>query len=133
MTWSRNIARALNTGENDNVVRLVMIEGAGERAFCAGGDVQLLYHAGRSNPAAGRQFWFDEYRLNARIHRYPKPFVALMDGIVMGGGVGVSAHGCHRIVYKEPSLLCPRPGSVSCPMGKSAAPGGCHQVGRDCM
>ena len=76
----------------------VVITAAGERAFSAGGDIRALYDLGR----AGRQdemltFWREEYPLNTAIKRYPKPYVALIDGIVMGGGVGVSVHGSHRV------------------------------------
>ena len=84
--------------------------GAGEKAFCAGGDIRKLYDLGKE----GRQdealtFWREEYELNVRIKRYPKPYVALVDGIVMGGGVGVSLHGSHRaagerIVFAMPEV-----------------------------
>ena len=72
---------------------LVLLDGAGERAFCAGGDIRELYDA--AQPATShspRRFWADEYRLNVLIARYPKPVVALMHGVVMGGGVGLPAH-----------------------------------------
>ena len=101
------IAQALDDWERGNAVRLVMIEGAGERAFCAGGDIQSLYQTGRSHPEIGRRFWFDEYRLNARIHHYPKPYVAIMDGITMGGGAGISIHGSHRIVTERSTVAMP--------------------------
>lgn len=92
------LARALDAWERDPAVTRVVIRGAGDRAFCAGGDIRQLYELG----VAGRQdealpFWRDEYLLNARIRAYPKPYVALIDGIVMGGGVGVSLHGSHRV------------------------------------
>jgi enoyl-CoA hydratase len=104
------IAHALDQWEHDDAVKLVMIEGEGERAFCAGGDIQLLYKTGRSAPEFGRKFWFDEYRLNARIHHYAKPYAAIMDGIVMGGGVGISAHGSHRIVTERSAVTMPEAG-----------------------
>ena len=103
----RMIAQALDDWERDDTVDLVMIEGAGERAFCAGGDIQSLYREGRSSPEIGRRFWFDEYRLNARIHHYPKPYVAIMDGITMGGGAGISIHGSHRIVTERSTIAMP--------------------------
>ncbi len=103
----RMIEQALDNWERDEAVRLVMIEGAGERAFCAGGDIQSLYRTGRSHPEIGRRFWFDEYRLNARIHHYPKPYVAIMDGITMGGGAGISIHGSHRIVTERSTVAMP--------------------------
>src|SRR5215210_2174074 len=94
----RALARQLEAWANDPAVTRVVITAAGERAFSAGGDIRALYELGR----AGRQaealtFWRDEYPLNAAIKRYPKPYVALIDGIVMGGGVGVSVHGSHRV------------------------------------
>ncbi|MEM8878828.1 MAG: enoyl-CoA hydratase/isomerase family protein, partial [Pseudomonadota bacterium] len=89
-------------------VDLILIDGTGEKAFCAGGDVQDLYwEAKKGNFEAGRKFWRDEYPLNARIARYPKPYVALMDGIDMGGGVGVSVHGSHRIVTERTMVALP--------------------------
>lgn len=103
----RMIAQALDSWERNDAARMVMIEGAGERAFCAGGDIQSLYRTGRSNPEIGRRFWFDEYRLNARIHHYPKPYVAIMDGITMGGGAGISIHGSHRIVTERSTIAMP--------------------------
>src|SRR5215213_7253407 len=94
----RALARQLDAWGKDAAVTRVIITAAGERAFSAGGDIRALYELGR----AGRQdemitFWRDEYPLNAVVKRYPKPYVALIDGIVMGGGVGVSIHGSHRI------------------------------------
>src|SRR5438309_3159585 len=94
----RALARQLGEWQHDGAVTRVVITAAGERAFSAGGDIRALYELGR----AGRQaealiFWREEYPLNALIKRYPKPYVALIDGIVMGGGVGVSVHGSHRV------------------------------------
>src|SRR3954469_2918959 len=94
----RALARQLGEWAHDGAVTRVIITAAGERAFSAGGDIRALYELGR----AGRQvealtFWAEEYPLNAMIKRYPKPYVALIDGIVMGGGVGVSVHGSHRV------------------------------------
>ncbi|SDZ75703.1 enoyl-CoA hydratase/isomerase family protein [Rubrimonas cliftonensis] len=91
----------LRDWRDDAGVQAVAIVGAGERAFCAGGDVRALWEAGRGDPARDGarnwRFYADEYRLNALIHRYQKPYVAFMDGIVMGGGVGVSIHGARRV------------------------------------
>src|SRR4051794_26239952 len=94
----RALVRQLGEWQHDGAVTRVIITAAGERAFSAGGDIRALYELGR----AGRQvealtFWREEYPLNALIKRYPKPYVALIDGIVMGGGVGVSVHGSHRV------------------------------------
>ncbi len=94
----RAMRRALDQWAGDPQVTRVVVTGAGERAFCAGGDIRRLYDLGREgrhDEALG--FWRDEYPLNVRIKRYPKPYVALIDGMVMGGGVGVSLHGSHRV------------------------------------
>ena len=94
----RAIAAALDDWARDPAVRCVVVEGAGGKAFCAGGDIRLLYDQGQAGDhAAQRQFWREEYILNQRIKRYAKPYVALVDGIDMGGGVGVSMHGSHRV------------------------------------
>ncbi|MGI6246411.1 MAG: enoyl-CoA hydratase/isomerase family protein [Pseudochelatococcus sp.] len=106
----RLIAGALDRFETDAQVAAVLITGEGERAFCAGGDIRALYDGGPENSAAGRLFWREEYVVNARIRRYAKPYVALMDGIVMGGGVGVSAHGSHRVVTDRTRLAMPETG-----------------------
>lgn len=102
------IGEALRVWASDGRVVLVVIDAAGGRAFCAGGDIAELYRQGRSGDFdAGRRFWAEEYRLNRLIRRYPKPFVALMDGIVMGGGVGLSGHGSHRIVTERATVAMP--------------------------
>jgi enoyl-CoA hydratase/carnithine racemase len=88
----------LDRWAGDNAVTRVVITAAGDRAFSAGGDIRALYDlgkAGRHNEAL--QFWRDEYPLNAAIKNYRKPYIALIDGIAMGGGVGVSVHGSHRV------------------------------------
>ena len=94
----------------DDGVRAVVVDGAGERGLCAGGDVVAIYQSAKAGGADARAFWFDEYRLNARIGRYPKPYVALMDGIVMGGGVGISAHGSVRVVTDTSKIAMPEVG-----------------------
>ncbi|MEO0619184.1 MAG: enoyl-CoA hydratase/isomerase family protein [Pseudomonadota bacterium] len=105
------IADALARWRNDADVALVLIDGEGERAFAAGGDIVDLYEAGeRGDYNFGRRFWAREYQLNLDIATYPKPFVALMHGFVMGGGVGVSAHGSHRIVTDSTSVAMPECG-----------------------
>ncbi|MFJ3819232.1 enoyl-CoA hydratase/isomerase family protein, partial [Streptomyces sp. NPDC090056] len=80
------IDEALTAWEHDPAVETVVIRGAGERGLCAGGDIRAIHEDARTGGTASADFWRDEYRLNARIARYPKPYVALMDGIVMGGG-----------------------------------------------
>ncbi|MFG3530878.1 enoyl-CoA hydratase/isomerase family protein [Streptomyces sp. NPDC047917] len=104
------IEEALTTWADDPSVELVVIEGAGERGLCAGGDIRVIHEDARTGGTASADFWRDEYRLNALIARYPKPYVALMDGIVMGGGVGVSAHGSVRIVTERSRVAMPETG-----------------------
>ncbi|MCF3120761.1 enoyl-CoA hydratase/isomerase family protein [Streptomyces arenae] len=107
----RIMAGALDDWERDASVATVVLTGAGERGLCAGGDIRSIHddvRAGRA--AASAAFWYDEYHLNARIARYPKPYVAVMDGIVMGGGVGVSAHGSVRVVTERSRVGMPETG-----------------------
>ncbi|WP_033216327.1 enoyl-CoA hydratase/isomerase family protein [Streptomyces virginiae] len=104
------IDEALARWQDDPDVTAVVIEGAGERGLCAGGDIRAIYEDARTGGTASADFWRDEYRLNARIARYPKPYVALMDGIVMGGGVGISAHGTVRIVTERSRVAMPETG-----------------------
>lgn len=86
----------------DPSVRAVLIRGAGDRAFCAGGDVRAIYEAGRGKTEGlTADFFREEYCLIERVYRFPKPYVALLDGITMGGGAGVSVHGSHRIVTER--------------------------------
>jgi enoyl-CoA hydratase len=107
----RVIAAALDEWERDARVARVVVTGAGGRAFCAGGDIRLLYEQGRAGDhAAQLAFWREEYQLNRRIKRYSKPYVALVDGIVMGGGVGVSAHGAHLIAGEGFAFAMPEVG-----------------------
>lgn len=97
----RAITAALTEWRNDDRVRHVVIDGEGERAFCAGGDIRAVYEMIPTAPDAARQFWREEYQLNAMIARYPKPYVAIMDGFCLGGGVGLAGHGSHRIVTER--------------------------------
>lgn len=105
------IERALDEWRDDDAVDLVIIDAVGDKAFCAGGDIQKLYDTGKAGDFTyGRTFWADEYRLNAKIAEYPKPYVALMQGFVMGGGVGISCHGSHRIVCESTQIAMPECG-----------------------
>jgi enoyl-CoA hydratase len=104
------IATALDAWRVDPAIELVLLDGAGDRALCAGGDVLSLYASRADGSAFARRFWADEYRLNAQIGRYEKPFVAFMDGIVMGGGIGLSGHASHRIVTERSMLAMPETG-----------------------
>ncbi len=83
-------------------IKAVIIRGAGEKAFCAGGDIRHIYQKGKEHGIEeARQFFHDEYRMNHRIHNFTKPYIALLDGITMGGGVGVSIHGSHRVATER--------------------------------
>ena len=104
------LERQLDDWRGDRGVEVVAIQGGGEKAFCAGGDIRVLYDAGRADGRNNFQFYADEYRLNTKIQRYPKPYVALMDGIVMGGGVGVSVHGSLRIATERTLFAMPETG-----------------------
>ena len=103
-----SIEKALIEWETDENIALIIIDAEGDRAFCAGGDIQILYENGfNKNFAYGKKFWADEYRLNEKIANYKKPFVAFMQGFTMGGGVGVSCHGSHRIVGETSKIAMP--------------------------
>ncbi|MGV1089353.1 MAG: enoyl-CoA hydratase/isomerase family protein [Mycobacterium sp.] len=101
---------ALADWATDDAVEAVVVTGAGDRGLCAGGDVVALYHSAKVGGADARRFFFDEYRLNARIGAYPKPYVAVMNGIVMGGGVGISGHGNVRVVTETCKIAMPEVG-----------------------
>ncbi len=96
---------------DDPAVTRVVITAAGERAFSAGGDIRHLYDLGKAGQYdEALQFWRDEYPLNVAIKNYRKPYVALIDGIVMGGGVGISVHGSHRVAGDRFSFAMPEVG-----------------------
>jgi enoyl-CoA hydratase len=103
----RAITAVLNRWRDDERIKHVVVDGAGERAFCAGGDIRAVYDMIPIDPELARSYWRDEYRLNAMIARYPKPYVAIMDGFCFGGGVGLSAHGSHRIVTERSQVGMP--------------------------
>jgi enoyl-CoA hydratase len=106
----RDIDKALDRFEADPAVSLILLEGAGERGLCAGGDIRALYESSKVGGGLGKMLWREEYILNARIAKISKPYVAFMDGIVMGGGVGLSAHGRHRVVTERTKLAMPEVG-----------------------
>ena len=111
LTMVRLIAAALDEWENDAEVDRIVLLGAGERAFCAGGDIRRLYELGRAGDHdAQRTFWREEYQLNRRIKTYPKPIVALVDGIVMGGGVGLAMHTTHTVASERFVFAMPEVG-----------------------
>jgi len=101
------MSKVLTDWERDDGVRAVVVSGAGERGLCAGGDIVVIYHSAQADGSEARQFWYHEYLLNAQIGRFSKPYVALMDGIVMGGGVGISAHGSVRVVTDTTKMAMP--------------------------
>jgi enoyl-CoA hydratase len=107
----RAVDAALTGWEEDPAVALVLLDGAGERGFCAGGDIVALRDSAlHDGGEAARGFWAEEYRLDARIARYPKPVVSFLDGICMGGGVGLGGHVAHRVaterlVWSMPEVL----------------------------
>jgi enoyl-CoA hydratase len=104
------MAGVLTEWERDDAIRTVLVVGAGERGLCAGGDIVAIYHSARGDGSEAREFWRDEYLLNGQIGRFAKPYVALMDGIVMGGGVGVGAHGSVRVVTDTTKMAMPEVG-----------------------
>ncbi len=92
---------ALVKWAGDDAIRAVIIQGAGEKAFCAGGDVKTLAENSPADHHKATEFFATEYVMNSRIYHFPKPYIALLDGITMGGGVGVSVHGSHRIITER--------------------------------
>lgn len=100
----------LDAWKDDEEVLYVVVRGAGDRAFCAGGDIRTLYESGKSGTSYALDFYRDEYILNATIKHYPKPYMALIHGIVMGGGVGVSVHGFYRVADKTTTFAMPETG-----------------------
>ena len=99
---------ALDEWRDDDDVACVLIDAEGHKAFSAGGDLQFMHDtAAKGDFEPGRAFWRDEYRLNAKIAEYPKPYIALCQGFTMGGGVGVSLHGSHRVVGESSKIAMP--------------------------
>ena len=92
---------------DDDAVAAVLVHGAGDRGLCAGGDIVAIYKDMLDGGDATAEFWAEEYRMNALISGYPKPYVAFMDGLVLGGGVGISAHGSVRIVTERTRMGMP--------------------------
>jgi enoyl-CoA hydratase/carnithine racemase len=119
------IHRQLNAWRDDAAVKAVVIRGAGDRAFCAGGDVVSVYHAGKSGSPEWEGFFHDEYRMNHAIATFPKPYVALIDGITMGGGVGLSIHAPYRVATERTLFAMPETG-----IGLIPDVGGTHALPR---
>lgn len=103
----RSIDAALTEWEHDDEVRVVLLDGAGERGFCAGGDIKALYASAQGDASFARGYFREEYTLDHRIATYSKPVVALMDGLVMGGGVGLTGHAAHRVATDRLGLAMP--------------------------
>jgi enoyl-CoA hydratase len=110
LEMSIGVDAALDQFEADPEVAVIILEGAGERGLCAGGDIRGLWESSREGGDLGARFWRQEYVMNARIAKYPKPYVAFMDGLVMGGGVGLSGHASHRVVTDRTKLAMPEVG-----------------------
>lgn len=106
----QTITTALTAFEADAGIAAVLITGEGDRGLCAGGDIRALYDHGRDGSGFGEMFFRDEYRMNAQISHFKKPYIAVMSGIVMGGGVGVSAHGSVRITTDVTRMAMPETG-----------------------
>ena len=106
----RSMAAALDQWDGDPSVSVVLLDGAGPRGFCAGGDIRAIYQSGRARDGLAETFWREEYHLIARIARFPKPVVTFMSGLVMGGGVGLSAHSSHRVVTETAAVAMPEVG-----------------------
>lgn len=108
----RAIGPQLSDWAEDQAVATVAMLGAGDKAFCAGGDVRALVLARREDPNTKltHDFFWHEYRLNRQIHRYPKPYVAIIDGIAMGGGVGLSVPGRYRVITEKTVFAMPEMG-----------------------
>jgi enoyl-CoA hydratase len=106
----RIFALALDEFGLDASIHAVLVTGEGERGLCAGGDIRALYDLPGAERDSFKAFWREEYELNARIASFPKPYVAVMDGVVMGGGVGISAHGNRRVATERTRLAMPETG-----------------------
>jgi len=105
-----SICDALQNWAVDDAVHAVLIDAVPGRAFCAGGDIRSIYRLGRDDPAQAEAFFATEYRLNATVRHFPKPYIALLNGITMGGGAGLSVHGSHRIATENASFAMPETG-----------------------
>ena len=121
----RGMLTTLLQWRNDRSVRQVVVAGAGDRGLCAGGDIVAIYRDIKNREGSTDEFWRIEYQLNALIDEYPKPYIALMDGIVLGGGIGISAHGSHRVVTERSKCGMPEVG-----IGFFPDVGGTHLLAR---
>jgi enoyl-CoA hydratase len=101
---------ALLAWRDDPAVQAVLIDHAGERGFCAGGDIRMLAESGAGDGAAARRFFFIEYQLNALLFDYPKPVITIMDGVTMGGGVGLAMPSRYRVATERTNFAMPETG-----------------------
>ena len=102
--------KIMQAWEDDPRIGAVLVEGAGERAFCAGGDIIMLHDSAKAGDPRAEEFWRTEYALNELIYRYKKPYIAMIDGIVMGGGVGLSVHARLRVAGDNTLFAMPETG-----------------------
>uniref|UniRef100_A0A669EFL0 3-hydroxyisobutyryl-CoA hydrolase n=1 Tax=Oreochromis niloticus TaxID=8128 RepID=A0A669EFL0_ORENI len=107
LTMIRQIYPQLKKWESDNETDIVIIKGAGDKAFCAGGDIRAVTEAGKVGDSLAQDFFREEYILNNAIGSYRKPYIALIDGITMGGGVGLSVHGRFRVATEKTLFAMP--------------------------
>lgn len=105
----QSISHYLDTWVTDNDIKAVLIQSHSERAFCAGGDISYVYRAKQKGLVVDDLF-YDEYQLNQKIHEYPKPYIAFLNGVAMGGGVGISIHGSHRVGTENLLFAMPETG-----------------------
>ena len=110
LNMCRLITEVLLAWKADPCVELVLLDHAGERGFCAGGDIRMVAESGVGDGAAARAFFFTEYRLNELLHRYPKPGVVIMDGVTMGGGVGLARPCRYRVATERTTFAMPESG-----------------------
>jgi len=127
------MTRLMREWAADPAVGAVLLDGAGDRAFAVGGDIRALYDAAKSGGDLPARFWAAEYKLNVMIARYRKPVIAIMDGMVMGGGVGLSAYASHRVVTERAVVAMPEVGigyfpdvGVSFPLARAPGRVGTH-------
>jgi enoyl-CoA hydratase len=104
------MAEMMRGWASDPAAAVVMFDGSGERGFCAGGDIRALYDAAKAGDPLPQKFWAVEYHLDVMIARYRKPVVAIMDGVVMGGGIGLAGHAAHRVVTERSAVAMPEVG-----------------------
>jgi len=104
------ITEALQTWVDNSIVKVVLFDHSGERGFCAGGDIRMLAESGAGDGAKAREFFFNEYRLNHLLFEYPKTTIAIMDGVTMGGGVGISRPCRYRVATERTTVAMPETG-----------------------